>query len=130
MEPVLIRDSSHKITYYAFTREQAVYITKLYERSKVDGQLIDSLESHVKTYQRMSAEYDSLTVQLEKTNKTLYKITVNYDQLTQKYDALTIDMITIKVGLEQKIKRKNKAIFLLVTSNVLTLGIIAAIVFL
>lgn len=123
LKPLLIREGD-KITYYAFTREQVVDILKCYATRDLHAEKIDSLQATIITYEKQSDEYKELISNLEVTNTRLYKISEQYDTLVKNDDKIQVNYIIIKKALEQKIRDRNKTIFLLTATNIVTIVLI------
>jgi hypothetical protein len=127
LKPHLIKDASGNVTHYAFNKHQARYIIKMYERSVIDAEKIDTLENGMVHLRGEAQQYKDMRDSLALTNAKYRALVSGQSAVIEKEQRVNANLTTINLGLEQKVVRKNKRIKTLLLTNLATLLLIVVI---
>ncbi len=130
----VISDSTN-INYIAFNKEYATILINELKLKQIDEKLIKEYEKKLDEYKNFIILKEKQVDSLKGLNRKAYEIVLNKDKTIelntkQNQELLSlIDTLNKKVTLfEDKVKKKNRVIKVLTTTNLVTLVIIVLLI--
>lgn len=126
LQPLLLKDSTG-ITLYAFNKQQVKVLAKAIEINDILEDRVFLLENRIVILEEKVNTKDSVNQYLENRLGFYYRISAVKDSINENNTHIITEYVSVKDGLETKIKKKNRTIITLLGTNAITVLLIVLI---